>query len=993
MLPQIKGLARDVSNMKVGFRELDNLVKAIGECKSKAEEDRIILAELETLKQRLSDPRLDRSRGREYMVRVMYCEMLGHDASFAYIPCLQFASDSNLLTKKAAYLALSQLLDYTHELVLLLVNTLLSDLKSDNYVVVCSGLVTATKLIGPDLVNAVYPVVVSRLGHPKEAVRKKAVMALHHFIRLDPHRTGALAGQDVDKHLRTALCDKDPSVMCAALCALQELASIDPAPYRSLIPSITSILKQVAEHRLPKSYDYHRFPAPFIQIKLLRVLAKLGAGDKAASDNMAAVVGGALKKAGGGQTIGNAIVYEAVRTITAIYPSPQLLAAAAEAVTGLLRSPSHNLRYVGLDALAGITRISPKYAVEHQVAVIDCLEDPDDTLKLKTLELLATMTKANNVQVIVERLMLYLKGCTDEHVRRDIATKVCTLAERYAPDTTWFISTMAEVFELGGDTLPPSVAHNLMRLIAEQEESVQATAVSIFMRLLDRPAGRPLPATLLHTVCWVLGEYGRLAAGLAPPERATLAQVMDRLCAAVAASRPAPAARAYLLTALTKLAAAGGGRLTPEGEELVARGAGAVDVELQQRAREARALLSTPGLAAAALPPDASCEELDASDLDAARSLSFLSSYVDAAAAAGAAPYNPPPGLAGAGSGDLGADLEALGTAGGGSGGGGGGTHHTLRFDAYEPAAPPAGGVAAARIGGAGGGGGDLLGVGGGAAGGGAATAAAAAVYAQQQAAAAAAAAQQQQGPQLTLRAGGPRRWGPAEFGAGGAPAAAGAAPAQQQQQQQQPAARGPSPGAGARQNAERDRLAASLFGDAGGGGSSGGARPAARSPAPPPPAAALIGDLLGDDEPPPPAPAAAAAAGPSGGSSGGGGLDLLMDLGDAPAAPSGAPSYAAAAPAAAALGGLDDLLGGPVGGGGGGGGGPLGGMGPSAASQQQWQAQQLAAVAGGGGGAAPPARPLMPGAMGAMGSKGGAAPAKAPVAASALDPFKDLLG
>jgi hypothetical protein len=54
-------------------------------------------------------------------------------------------------------------------------------------------------------------------------------------------------------------------------------------------------------------------------------------------------------------------------TITAIYPNPLLLASAAEAVTSLLRSPSHNLRYVGLDALAGITRISPKYAMEHQV--------------------------------------------------------------------------------------------------------------------------------------------------------------------------------------------------------------------------------------------------------------------------------------------------------------------------------------------------------------------------------------------------------------------------------------------------------------------------------------------------------------------------------------------------------------------------------------------------------------------------------------------------
>lgn len=53
--------------------------------------------------------------------------------------------------------------------------------------------------------------------------------------------------------------------------------------------------------------------------------------------------------------------------------------------------------------------LCPLPSQEHQLAVIDCLEDPDDTLKLKTLELLYKMTKANNAEVIVERMMTYLR--------------------------------------------------------------------------------------------------------------------------------------------------------------------------------------------------------------------------------------------------------------------------------------------------------------------------------------------------------------------------------------------------------------------------------------------------------------------------------------------------------------------------------------------------------------------------------------------------------
>ena len=62
-----------------------------------------------------------------------------------------------------------------------------------------------------------------------------------------------------------------------------------------------------------------------VQIKLLRVLGHLGTSDKQASDNMYSVVAESMRRGNTGHTIGNAIVYEAVRTIASIYPNPALL--------------------------------------------------------------------------------------------------------------------------------------------------------------------------------------------------------------------------------------------------------------------------------------------------------------------------------------------------------------------------------------------------------------------------------------------------------------------------------------------------------------------------------------------------------------------------------------------------------------------------------------------------------------------------------------------
>ena len=84
--------------------------------------------------------------------------------------------------------------------------------------------------------------------------------------------------------MKRALCDRDPSVMAASLNYYLDAVKKRPSGFKDLINSFIIILKQVTEHRLPKDYDYHRMPAPWIQTKILEILAYLGAEDQEASD-------------------------------------------------------------------------------------------------------------------------------------------------------------------------------------------------------------------------------------------------------------------------------------------------------------------------------------------------------------------------------------------------------------------------------------------------------------------------------------------------------------------------------------------------------------------------------------------------------------------------------------------------------------------------------------------------------------------------------------
>lgn len=465
-------------------RDFFELVRAIGESKSKQEEDRIVAEEILFLKKKIPEPG-SKKRMKEFVVRSIYVEMLGQDASFAYIRAVELCASTNIHQKRAGYLAASLFLSPEHEFRFMLVNQIQRDMQSSNHLETCAALTAVCKIVTVDMIPAVLGEIVKLLKHDTDSVRKGAVCALHRLHQMDKDCL-----QDHLDKIRRVLCDKEPSVMGASLSLLLDLITEDPSAYKDLVPSFVSILKQITEHRLPRDFDYHRIPAPWIQMDLLRILAVLGRGDQAASEGMYEVLVDVMRRADTGINVGYAVVYEAVRTVTIIYPNTVLLDAAATAISRFIRSESHNLKYIGIKGLAAIVNDYPRYAADHQMAVIDCLEDPDETLKRKTLDLLFRMTNSVNVEFIVDKLLSSLASASDDHFRADLVNRITQCAERFAPGNSWYVHTMIRVFELAGDKVKASVAQTLMQLIADGAEEDDEGKHAIINNMNERKERR-----------------------------------------------------------------------------------------------------------------------------------------------------------------------------------------------------------------------------------------------------------------------------------------------------------------------------------------------------------------------------------------------------------------------------------------------------------------------------------------------------------------------
>ncbi|KTF90096.1 hypothetical protein cypCar_00041750 [Cyprinus carpio] len=432
------------------------------------------------------------------------------------------------------------------------------DLQSTNVIEAYMALTVVAQVFPKDMIPAVLPLLEDKLSYPKEIIRRKAVLALYKFYLIAPNQV-----QHIHAKFRKALCDRDPGVMTSSLHIYLQLITESPDDYKDLTGSFVTILKQVVGGKLPVDFNYHNVPAPWLQIQLLRILSLLGKEDRSTSELMYEVLDESLRRA----------------------------------------EMNHNITY-GLKALTYVVQHDAKLALQHQMTIIECLDHTDFTIKRETLELLFRITNAQNVTVIVEKMLDFLH------------------------DNSWFIQTMNDVFSTGGDLLQQDVPNNFLRLLAEGSESkeeddqLRLYAVNSYLTVLKGDASH-LPQRFLQ----VLGEYAHLQESVDQREVIRLlTQLLDQRSVS-------SETRVWILSALTKISEGQTDLILDLAESL----SSSQDTVLRQQAQELRQLSQDSQLYEWVLPRGAPWDSMEVDS-----SLSFLDGFVSEALAAGAAPYKPP---------------------------------------------------------------------------------------------------------------------------------------------------------------------------------------------------------------------------------------------------------------------------------------------------------------------------------------------------------------
>lgn len=487
-------------NILGGNFYLQEVLSEIASAPSKEDEDELIAKRLSTLEKDMKEYTKS-GRMENCLLQAMYFEMLGHPTPFAYMHAVKLLQQGNLRQKLIGYLATSVFLHPNHELTLLLINSIQRDLSSNVSLIIVMALAAIPKLIHRELASSVHSLVLEKTSHHSSAVRTAALIALQHC------HTQCGSNQIPRAHLAVlekGLADSDVTVVASAAHCLQLCTKVEPNTTSHLCPSLLKLLAQLRQKTVHNDYEFGGLSVPWLQVSILSTLGHMSL-DTEQHNQVAQLLKELLDSRVVNQTIYYAIIWECLGTVACIMNgNAELTKSSISCIAKMLHSSSTDLNYSGVDALERVlSKCCPTEAVTCQEVIIDCLHHPDESVRIKTLNLLVTMANESNVAVIVNRIMKYISTMKDPAVQSFVCDKVIHLLKIYPRDVKWVASTFCSLLFLVPHLILNATVFYFINLLGSGESVVQQIMPHVLQADLNLSRNC---TSAVHFMAWALGE-------------------------------------------------------------------------------------------------------------------------------------------------------------------------------------------------------------------------------------------------------------------------------------------------------------------------------------------------------------------------------------------------------------------------------------------------------------------------------------------------------
>ncbi|OUC40958.1 adaptin region [Trichinella nativa] len=416
------------------------------------------------------------------VAKLTYLQMLGYDISWAAFNIIEVMSAQKFTYKRIGYLAASQVFNENTEVLMLTTNLVKKDINSAAIYDASIALNGLSCFITPDLARDLANDVVSLLTSSKAYIRKRAVLLLYKVYLNFPDSL-----QATFPRLKEKLEDSDPGVQSATINVVCELARKNPKNYLALAPVFFKLMTTSSNN--------------WMLIKIIKLFGSLTPLEPRLGKKLIEPLTSLINS-----TSAMSLLYECINTVVAVLisissegPGDHMLSIqlCVQKLSVLIEDADQNLKYLGLLAMGKILKTHPKAVQSMKDLILNCLDDKDESIRLRALDLLHGMVSKKNIMDIVKRLLYHIEKVESSSYRDGL-----------------YISVLVELTKAEGTRHGSLIAEQMLD-VAVRVLPVRHFAVSQMGRLIEN-AGIVLSCSsqyrsdlseVLYAAAWICGEF------------------------------------------------------------------------------------------------------------------------------------------------------------------------------------------------------------------------------------------------------------------------------------------------------------------------------------------------------------------------------------------------------------------------------------------------------------------------------------------------------